>query len=112
MAHSGPEEAPVIRNPSAKYVNLDFEEIIHDIDESINAFTSISNSNLDVDEISKDNEERILLDVPMFVADLVQLKGDLSKDRKVQKSRVQKSRVRQFWVASFKRDGLLVIGIR
>ena len=82
MAHSGPEEAPVIRNPSAKYVNPDFEEIIQDIDESINAFTGISNSNLDVDKISEDNEERILLDVPMFVADLVQLKGDPSKDRR------------------------------
>ena len=43
VAHSGPEEAPVIRNPSAKHVNPDFKEIIRDIDESINAFTGISN---------------------------------------------------------------------
>ena len=82
VAHSGPEEAPVIRNLSAKHVNPNFEEIIQDIDKSINAFTSISNSNLDVDKISKDNEERIVLDVPVFVADLVQWKGDPSKDRK------------------------------
>ena len=82
VAHSGPEEAPVIRNPSAKHVNPNFKEIIRDIDESINAFTGISNSNLDVDKISKDNEERMLLDVPVFVANLVQLKGDPSKDRK------------------------------
>ena len=82
VAHSGPEEAPVIRNLSAKHVNPNFEEIIQDIDKSINAFTGISNSNLDVDKISKDNEERIVLDVPVFVADLVQWKGDPSKDRK------------------------------
>ena len=79
VAHNGPEEAPVIRNPSAKHVNSDFKEIIRDIDKSINAFTGISNSNLDVDKIS---EERMLLDVPVFVADLGQLKGDPSKDRK------------------------------
>ena len=35
-----------------------------------------------MDKISKDNEERIVLDVPVFVADLVQWKGDPSKDRK------------------------------
>ena len=82
VAHSGPEEASVIRNLSAKHVNPNFEEIIQDIDKSINAFTGISNSNLDVDKISKDNEERIVLDVPVFVANLVQWKGDPSKDRK------------------------------
>ena len=82
VAHSGPKEAPVIGNPSAKHANSDFEEIIQDINESISAFTGISNSNLDVDEISEDNEESMLLDVPMFVADLVQLEGDPSKDRK------------------------------
>ena len=82
VAHSGLEEAPVIRNLSAKHVNPNFEEIIQDIDKSIHAFTGISNSNLDVDKISKDNEERIVLDVPVFVADLVQWKGDPSKDMK------------------------------
>ena len=82
VAHSGTEEVPIIENPSAKHANSDFEEIIRDIDESINAFTGLSNSNLDVDKISEDNEERMLLDVPVFVADLVQLKGDPSKDRK------------------------------
>ena len=82
VAHNGLEEAPVIGNPSAKHANPDFEEIIRDIDESINAFTGISNSNLDVDKISEDNEERMLLDVLVFVANLVQLKGDPSKDRK------------------------------
>ena len=82
MVHSGLEEAPVIGNPSAKHANPNFEEIIRDIDESTNAFTGISNSNLDVDKISEDNEERMMLDVPVFVANLVQLKGDQSKDRK------------------------------
>nr|POE86022.1 hypothetical protein CFP56_02393 [Quercus suber] len=79
---SRPKEAPVIRNPSSKRTTPDFEEIIRDIDESINTFTGISNSNLDLDKILQDNEERMLLDVPVFVADPTQLGGDLSKDMK------------------------------
>lgn len=73
---------PVIENLSAKQVIPDFEEIIRDIDESINAFTGNSNSNLDLDKIREDNEERMLLDVPMFVAKSAQLGVDPSKDMK------------------------------
>lgn len=75
-------EAPIIGNPSAKQAISNFEEIIRDIDESIYAFTGISNSNLDLDKILEDNEERLLLDVPVFVAESTQLGGDPSKDMK------------------------------
>ena len=65
----GPGEALVIENPSFKHASTDFKGIIRDIDKSIIAFTGISISNLDLDRISKDNEERMLLDVPVLVAD-------------------------------------------
>uniref|UniRef100_A0A7N2MK63 Uncharacterized protein n=1 Tax=Quercus lobata TaxID=97700 RepID=A0A7N2MK63_QUELO len=81
VACSGPEETPVIGTPSGKQAVPDFEEILQDIDESINAFPGAPNSQLDVEKISEENEERMLLDVPVFVAVSTQLEGMSSMDR-------------------------------
>ena len=60
---------PVIGKPVSKQANRNFEEIIRDIDESINAFSGSLNSNLSMPNLSKENKERrMLLDVLVLEA--------------------------------------------
>lgn len=75
------EEAPVIGSHRSERANPDFEEIIRDIDESINAFSGNSNLNLDLDKRLEYNEERMLLDVPVLVADSTQMESEWRKDK-------------------------------
>ena len=75
------EEAPTIGSRSLEHAILDFEEIIQDIDESINAYSNNSNLNLDLDKRFEDNEERMLLDVPVLMADLTQTDSEWRKDK-------------------------------
>uniref|UniRef100_A0A7N2KL55 Reverse transcriptase n=1 Tax=Quercus lobata TaxID=97700 RepID=A0A7N2KL55_QUELO len=75
------EESPTIGSHSSEHAVLDFEEIIQDIDESINAYSNNSNLNLDLDKRFEDNEERMLLDVPVLVANLMQTDSEWRKDK-------------------------------
>ena len=75
------KEAPTIGSHSSEHTVLDFEEIIQDIDESINAYSNNSSLNLDLDKRFEDNEERMLLDVPVLVANLTQTDSEWRKDK-------------------------------
>ena len=75
------EEVPIIRGHNSEHAIPDFEEIIRDIDESINAYSGNSNLNLDLDKQVEDNEERMLLDVPVLVADSTHNESEWRKDK-------------------------------
>ena len=75
------EEVSIIRGHNSEHAIPDFEEIIRDIDESINAYSGNSNLNLDLDKQVEDNEERMLLDVPVLVADSTHNESEWRKDK-------------------------------
>lgn len=75
-------ETPFARISAPEQATLDFEEIIWDIDESINGFKGNSNSNLISDDPNEINGEMtMLMDVPIIVADVTQVERDLVTDK-------------------------------
>ena len=74
------EEAPTIGSHSSERAIPNFEEIIRDIDESIKAYLGNSNLNSILDKRLEDNEEILLLDVPVLVADSTQTDIEWRKD--------------------------------
>ena len=74
------EEAPAIGSHSSERAIPNFEEIIRDIDESIKAYLGNSNLNSILDKRLEDNEEILLLDVPVLVADSTQTDIEWRKD--------------------------------
>ena len=74
------EEVPAIGNNNSERAILDFEEIIRDIDESPNACSGNSKLNSVLDKGLEDNEEIMLLDVPMLVAGSTHLDNEWRKD--------------------------------
>lgn len=75
------EEVPAIGSHSSERAIPDFEEIIRDIDESINAYSGNSNLNSVLDKRLEDTEEIMLLDVSVLVADSTQTDNEWRKDK-------------------------------
>lgn len=71
----------VIRKSTTTQTNPDFEEIIRDIDISLNAFTRNLDSNLDLPNLTENKEERLmLLYVLVLEANAKPMKFDFLKE--------------------------------
>nr|XP_023889748.1 uncharacterized protein LOC112001798 [Quercus suber] len=81
VGQGGVAEVPDNGSHRAARAIPDFEEIIRDIDESLNAFSGNSNLNSVLDKDLENNEEIMLLDVPVVVADTTHLDGEWRKDK-------------------------------
>jgi len=69
-----------IGNNCSERAILDFEEIIRDIDESLNAYSGNSKLNSVLDKGLEDNEEIMLLDVLVLVAGSTHMDNEWRKD--------------------------------
>lgn len=74
------EEVSAIGNNSSERAIPDFEEIIRDIDESLNAYSGNSKLNSVLDKGLEDNEEIMLLDVLVLVAGSTHMDNEWRKD--------------------------------
>lgn len=71
----------VIRKSTTTQTNSDFEEIIQDIDTSLNTFTGNLDSNLDLPNLTENKEERLmLLYVLVLEANAKPMKFDFLKE--------------------------------
>ena len=74
------EEMPANGSNRLERAIPDFEEIIRDIDESLNAFSGNSKLILALDKGVEENEEIMLLDVPVLVAGSTHVENKWRKD--------------------------------
>ena len=74
------EETPAIASNRLERAIPDFEEIIRDIDESLNAYSGNSKLISALDKEVEENEEIMLLDVPVLVAGSSHVENNWRKD--------------------------------